>query len=792
MDFCIEDTRKKSVPKIKELIKDGVITLRALVFFALLLPQEGSATTGGIQGTINSVAISAAASNLPVATNSSPDSPTPQIRSAWGPDVFWGVNVDMSLVTGSDLRELSEVWNVNTIRLNLRIREIQFIQDDNDPYHLNEADLWELDRYIDLCERLGLRVILANHRPLDSREWFMPGGKDRRIWSDFLYHDYLVFYWRTLAERYANRGPVIAGYDIVNEPDPGDQVEGSPSDWNLLAGKITTAIRQADRAHTIIVESIWLAKPIAFDLLEPTGDDNTVYDFHFYSPYAFVSQGGQDPDGSTLPLNVTYPGNIGGEYWDKNRMLQELELVIAFQEQYQVPILCGEFGVGRLAPSASAVEYLQDLLSICDEYNWSSLYWCFREGEGNLSNLETEGGIDDYTVVGTNGPRFQAIRPYFSRNNRWSGPMTGRPVYKPTIRFDEYHAELNTLSEQRAQEINSSHPEWFLFGRFARRAEDCFDVVRSLQPLRYDTLRDTNILILAAPQNALTAEEVTDTVRFVSEGGGLLVLGDCSVGDRLNSLMVNFGMTYGQGILGSHTPLWDAQSFVVTNLNQTHFITKGIHELHANWTGVLENLGDALVLAETEADSWLDANMNGIQDPDEQNGPYAFALAKQFGKGRVLAVADNGFFDAAILLSENRRFIRHALAWLAQIANSFSGDPTSGTAPLTVQFTDESVLGALPIETWHWDFGDGGESDEPNPVHVYEEPGEYPVSLTVSTATGSDTWTRVHYIQVMVVMPVLGWTGLALVAALLCLCAVQIVRRRVKTVAQRTWGEERA
>ena len=791
MDFCIEDTRKKSVPKIKELIKDGVITLRALVFFALLLPQEGSATTGSILGTINSVAISAAASNLPVATDSSPDSPTPQIRSAWGPDIFWGVNVVMSRVTGSDLRELAQVWNVSTIRLGLRLFELQFIQDDNDPYPLNEADLWELDRYIDLCETLGLRVILTNQRPIGNREFHQTGGKDRRIWSDFRYHDYLVFFWQKLAERYANRGPVIAGYDIFWEPDPEVQTPLSPSDWNLLARKITTAIRQADRAHTIIVDARF-ALPTAFDLLEPTGDNNTVYSFHFYSPYAFVSQGMLDPGGSTLPLNVTYPGNIGGEYWDKNRMLEELEPVIAFQQRYQVPILCGEFSVVRWAPSASAVEYLQDLLSICDEYKWSSLYWCFRGGDGTAHNLETEGGIDDYTVVGTNGPRFQAIRPYFSRNNRWSGPMTGKPVYKPTIRFDEYHAELNTLSEQRAQEINSSHPEWSLFGRFARRAEDYFDVVRSLQPLRYDTLHDTNILILSAPQNALTAEEVTDTVRFVSEGGGLLVLGDSSVGDRLNSLLVNFGMTYRQGVLASHTPLWDAHSFVVTNLNQTHFITKGIHELHANWTGVLENLGDALVLAETEADSWQDANANGQQDPDEQNGPYAFALAKQFGKGRVLAVADNGFYDAGILLSENRRFIRHALAWLAQMVNSFSADPTSGTAPLTAQFTDDGVLGTLPIETWHWDFGDGGESDEPNPVHVYEEPGEYPVSLTVSTATGSDTWTRVNYIQVMVVMPVLGWTGLALVAALLCLCGVQIVRHRVKTVAQRTWGKERA
>jgi hypothetical protein len=244
--------------------------------------------------------------------------------------------------------------------------------------------------------------------------------------------------------------------------------------------------------------------------------------------------------------------------------------------------------------------------------------------------------------------------------------MTGKPVSKPKIRFDEYHAELNTLLEQRAQEINSSHPEWHLFGRFARRAEDYFDVVRSLQPLRYDTLRDANVLILAAPQNSLTAEEIKDVVRFVNEGGGLLVLGDATLGERLNSLLVNFGMTYRQGTLASHTPLWDAQSFVVTNLNQTHFITKGIHELQANWSGVLENLGDALVLAETKADSWQDANVNGKQDPGEQSGPFAFVIVKQFGKGRVLAVADNAFSDSLFQSCENRRFIMRVLAWLAE------------------------------------------------------------------------------------------------------------------------------
>jgi PKD repeat protein len=116
----------------------------------------------------------------------------------------------------------------------------------------------------------------------------------------------------------------------------------------------------------------------------------------------------------------------------------------------------------------------------------------------------------------------------------------------------------------------------------------------------------------------------------------------------------------------------------------------------------------------------------------------------------------------------------------------FSADPTSGEAPLAVQFTDESILGTLPIEHWLWDFGDAGTSEDQHPVHIYEDPGEYMVSLTVSTVTGSDTWTRQDYIHVAVAVPVLGWAGLALVSALLSLSGVLFIRHGASGFAEYT------
>jgi PKD repeat protein len=80
----------------------------------------------------------------------------------------------------------------------------------------------------------------------------------------------------------------------------------------------------------------------------------------------------------------------------------------------------------------------------------------------------------------------------------------------------------------------------------------------------------------------------------------------------------------------------------------------------------------------------------------------------------------------------------------------FSAVPTSGTMPLGVQFTDQS-LGY--ITKWDWKFNDGGNSGDPSPSHTYSRPAEvfggsdfhllgcapWNATLTVSNKAGSDT-----------------------------------------------------
>jgi PKD repeat protein len=78
------------------------------------------------------------------------------------------------------------------------------------------------------------------------------------------------------------------------------------------------------------------------------------------------------------------------------------------------------------------------------------------------------------------------------------------------------------------------------------------------------------------------------------------------------------------------------------------------------------------------------------------------------------------------------------------VAN-FSGSPTNGITPMTVNFTDNST--GSPA-SWAWAFGDGGTSTAQNPSHVYTVAGTYSVTLQVTNALGSDTITKTDYIAV--------------------------------------------
>jgi beta propeller repeat protein len=79
------------------------------------------------------------------------------------------------------------------------------------------------------------------------------------------------------------------------------------------------------------------------------------------------------------------------------------------------------------------------------------------------------------------------------------------------------------------------------------------------------------------------------------------------------------------------------------------------------------------------------------------------------------------------------------------LAAGFTVNETQGMPPLAVAFND-STTGQ--VEGWSWDFGDGGSSDEQNPVHTYATGGSYSVILAVHNPWQRDAVRKSDLISV--------------------------------------------
>ncbi len=71
----------------------------------------------------------------------------------------------------------------------------------------------------------------------------------------------------------------------------------------------------------------------------------------------------------------------------------------------------------------------------------------------------------------------------------------------------------------------------------------------------------------------------------------------------------------------------------------------------------------------------------------------------------------------------------------------FLPDKTSGCEPLTVSFIENTDDFG---QTYLWDFGDYQQSTEKNPMHVYENAGNFDVTLTVTSPQGCKTTKHVY------------------------------------------------
>jgi PKD repeat protein len=121
------------------------------------------------------------------------------------------------------------------------------------------------------------------------------------------------------------------------------------------------------------------------------------------------------------------------------------------------------------------------------------------------------------------------------------------------------------------------------------------------------------------------------------------------------------------------------------------------------------------------------------------NGSYSFALSG--------GTSDVVYYNSREASANKPQLVLTQSTTPVAPTASFSATPTSGTAPLSVQFTDTST-GSPSAGQWDFDNNGTVDSTAQNPSVTYNTAGSYAVKLTVSNAQGADTLTTSAYITV--------------------------------------------
>ena len=308
-----------------------------------------------------------------------------------------------------DIRELALQWNANQIRWQLNWTPMKSAEEwarDLDAYdNWLDGALAECDKALDACEKYNIKVLVDLHTP--------PGGRAAggvcRMFTEKRYQDKLVSVWKRIAARYKGR-EIVYAYDLLNEAVEGTVADGLLN-WRDLATKAARTIRTIDPGKPVVFEPSPWGGPDGFDTLAPLDLTRVIYSFHMYRPHSFTHQGVHNQK-----TGIAYPGMINGEYWDKERLDEEMLPAIEFAQLFNVHMYVGEFSAIRWAPHDSAYRYLRDVIDLFEEYRWDWSYHAFREWDG----WSVEHGPDRNDRTPTDEPtkRKVLLLKWFAQNER--------------------------------------------------------------------------------------------------------------------------------------------------------------------------------------------------------------------------------------------------------------------------------------------------------------------------------------------------------------------------------------
>ncbi len=289
--------------------------------------------------------------------------------------------------TKTDIDSMA-AWGFNSVRLPMHYNLYTLPIEDEPVAGTNtwlEKGFALTDSLIKWCSARQMYVILDLHAAPggQGKDYAISDGNPAKpsLWDSDANKQKTIALWEKLAARYANE-PWVGGYDLINEPNwsfttGGNQngcSENSNAPLRKLLVDITSAIRQVDQKHMIIIEgNCWGNN---YNGMFPLWDNNMALSFH--------------------------------KYWSYND-LGSIQGILNLRNQYNVPIWLGESG-------ENSNVWFTDAIQLAEKNNIGWAWWPLKK----INSV-----VNPMTITKT--PGYQTLLDYWK--NGGVAPTAGSATY---------------------------------------------------------------------------------------------------------------------------------------------------------------------------------------------------------------------------------------------------------------------------------------------------------------------------------------------------------------------------
>ncbi len=206
--------------------------------------------------------------------------------------------------------------------------------------------------------------------------------------------------------------------------------------------------------------------------------------------------------------------------------------------------------------------------------------------------------------------------------------------------------------------------------------------------LTYEKLKKYNLFIIGVPHLGpnLDPDEIADLVKYVEEGGSLLIIndggGDYENKNNLSELAQNFGIRFNSDRLYDNKDFIKKNSHPIIKDFKSHFITRDLKKIiHSNGCTLSvdksvenDNIDISIIAFSSKNSSWH-SYFNGDEWQDESDQHLPIIGTIHYHLGKVVVIGNLSIFSSlsksyGIKSAENFNLVSNIVSWLLNKAGS--------------------------------------------------------------------------------------------------------------------------